>query len=76
MGAKGSSISLRNIPGQAVMSSLATHSVKYTQVRLPTTSSTSVIGLGKGKDVRLNFATWTPWEAISENYFYQKKCLL
>lgn len=55
------------------MFSLACHSVYYSQVRFPATNSTSVIGLG---NVRLSFATWTLLEAISENYFDQKKSLL
>lgn len=72
VGAKGSSVSLCNIPGQAVMSSLACHSVNYTQVRFPTTNSTSIIGLGYVKMSGLVLPHGTPWRLFQKIIFIKR----
>lgn len=72
MGAKGSSVPLCIIPGQAVMSSLARHSVNYTQVRFSTTNFTSVIGLGNVKMSGLVLPHGPSWRLFQKIIFIKR----
>lgn len=72
VGASGSSVSLYNILGEAVMSSLACHSVNYTRVRFPTTDSTSVIGLGNVNMLGLVLPHRPPWRLFQKIIFIER----
>lgn len=54
------------------MSSLACHSTNYTQVRFPTTDSTSVTGLGHVKMLGLVLPHRHPWRLFQKIIFIKR----